>query len=75
MFLVPLAIFGFVLCIVRWRTGSLLPCIALHAVNNALAFGITEDWTGGQVLLLVAGALAVTMLACRPLLAPSTQQV
>jgi uncharacterized protein len=68
VFLLPLAIFGFMLCLVRWRTGSLLPCIALHAINNALAFGVVEDWTAGQTLLLAVGAVAVTQLACRPLL-------
>jgi membrane protease YdiL (CAAX protease family) len=71
VFLVPLAILGVALCIVRSRTGSLLPCIALHAINNGLAFGITEDWTGGQTLLLVAGAVSVTMVACRALLPPA----
>jgi len=68
VFLVPLAILGFMLCIVRWKTGSLLPCIALHAINNALAFGITEKWSGGATLLLVIGAVTVTMLVCTPLL-------
>jgi membrane protease YdiL (CAAX protease family) len=68
VFLVPLAILGFMLCIVRWKTGSLLPCIALHAMNNALAFGITERWTGGATVLLLVGAVTVTMLACAALL-------
>ncbi|HEV7774598.1 MAG TPA: type II CAAX endopeptidase family protein [Conexibacter sp.] len=67
VFLVPLAILGFMLCIVRWKTGSLLPCIALHAMNNALAFGITERWSGGATLLLLIGAVSVTMLACAAL--------
>jgi membrane protease YdiL (CAAX protease family) len=75
VFLVPLAILGFMLCVVRWKTGSLLPCIALHAINNALAFSITEGWSGGAALLLVAGALSVTMLACRPLLTPRAQRI
>jgi membrane protease YdiL (CAAX protease family) len=61
------------LCIVRWRTGSLLPCIALHAANNGLAFGVTENWSGGQTLLLALGAVAVTLLLCSALLAPRTQ--
>jgi membrane protease YdiL (CAAX protease family) len=73
-FLLPLAILGFMLCVVRWRTGSLLPCIALHAINNALAFGVVEDWTAGQTLALAAGAVAVTLLGCRPLLAPSPER-
>jgi membrane protease YdiL (CAAX protease family) len=57
-FLVPLAFLGFLLCVIYWRTGSLYPCIALHCLNNAIAFGATEDWLWWQVLLLVVGALA-----------------
>jgi len=64
VFLPPLAVLGFMLCVLRERTGSLLPCIALHAINNALAFGITEDWPAGGILLLALGAVSVTMLAC-----------
>jgi hypothetical protein len=71
--LLPLAIFGFALCILRWQTGSLLPCIALHATNNALAFGVTEHWTAGQIVLLAIGAVGVTMLVCLPLLAARAQ--
>jgi hypothetical protein len=56
-YLVPLAFLGFLLCIVYWRTGSLYPCIALHCVNNAIAFGSTESWTW-QIPVLVVGALA-----------------
>ncbi len=68
--LLPLAIFGFALCMLRWQTGSLLPCIALHAINNALAFGVTEHWTAGQVVLLGVGAVGVTMLVCLTQLPP-----
>lgn len=64
VFLVPLAILGVMLCVVREQTGSLLPCIALHAINNALAFGVTEEWPAGATLLLVAGAVGATMLVC-----------
>jgi membrane protease YdiL (CAAX protease family) len=74
VFLVPLAILGFMLCLVRWRTGSLLPCIALHAANNGLAFGVTQDWTAGQTLLLALGAVAVTLLICGALLAARPQR-
>ena len=65
-FLLPLAVLGFMLCIVRWRTGSLLPCMALHAVNNGLAFGVSQHWIAWQVLLLIAGATAVVLLAAMP---------
>ncbi len=64
VFLVPLAILGMALCFVRERTGSLLPCIALHALNNALAFGVAEDWPDGSILLLAVGAVSVTLLTC-----------
>jgi membrane protease YdiL (CAAX protease family) len=57
-FLVPLAVLGFLLCVVYWKTGSLYPCIALHTVNNAIAFGATEGWSW-QIPLLVVGALGV----------------
>jgi membrane protease YdiL (CAAX protease family) len=36
-FLVPLAVLGMILALLFQRTNSLWPCIALHALNNALA--------------------------------------
>jgi membrane protease YdiL (CAAX protease family) len=39
-FLVPLAILGMVLALLFEKTGSLWPCILVHALNNALAFGV-----------------------------------
>jgi membrane protease YdiL (CAAX protease family) len=65
-FLVPLAVLGFLLCVLRWRTESLLPCIAVHALNNAAAFGVTEGWSAGHTSLLVIAAVAVTLLATVP---------
>lgn len=68
VFLVPLAALGFLLCLLRWKTGSLLPCMAVHAFNNAIAFGVAElDWGAGPVLLLIAGAVAAVLLAAAPL--------
>jgi membrane protease YdiL (CAAX protease family) len=55
-YLVPLAVFGFGLCVLYWQTGSLYPCIVLHALNNALALGVTEEWRWWQVLAVMAGA-------------------
>lgn len=66
-FLVPLAVFGFVLCLLYQRTGSLLPCIALHSINNALAFGVSEGWPHWAIALLAAGALVVLGLVLLPL--------
>jgi hypothetical protein len=66
--LIPLGFLGFVLCLVRWRTGSLYPCIALHSINNALALGITQfHWNGLEILGLIVGSLAVVGAATLPL--------
>lgn len=56
--LVPLAFFGFVLCLLRWRTGSLWPGIALHSINNGLALGVGLGW-GWQIPVVILGALGV----------------
>ena len=62
--LLPLAVFGFGLCVVYAKTGSLYPCIALHAINNSIAFSTAIDWTW-QMPLLVVGSLAVCGLVAR----------
>lgn len=57
-FLVPLAVLGFLLCLLYARTGSLYPCIVLHSLNNSVAFGVSESW-GWQIPVLAVAALAV----------------
>ena len=54
--LVPLAVLGIGFCFLYEATGSLYPCIALHAINNSLAFGIAVDWEW-QIPLLLFGSL------------------
>lgn len=67
-FLIPLGFLGFVLCIVRWRTGSLYPGMALHAINNCIALGVNElGWNAAQILALTVGSLAVIALVTGPL--------
>lgn len=67
-YLVPLGFLGFVLCVVRWRTGSLYPCIALHSANNALALGVNQlSWTAAEVLLLILASWLVTAAITWPL--------
>jgi uncharacterized protein len=63
-FLVPLAFFGFVLCLIYDRTRSLYPCIALHCINNSIAFGVGEHW-GWQIPVILAGSLTVIALTLR----------
>src|SRR4029077_7487498 len=75
-YLVPLGFLGFVLCLVRWKTGSLYPCIALHSANNALALGINQlGWTAAEIIglmiatWLVVGAITGPLGARYPALA------
>jgi membrane protease YdiL (CAAX protease family) len=60
-YLVPLAVFGVLLCALYVRTRSLYPCITLHAINNSIALGTTQHW-GWQVLVLLAASLATLAL-------------
>ena len=57
----PLAVLGFVFCLVYEKTGSLFPVIALHAINNAIAYAIQTEGDGAAVS--VAAGLTV-ILAC-----------
>lgn len=64
--LVPLMLFGALLCLIYQRTGSLYPSIALHAINNAIAFGTARQvrWTW-QIAPLAAAALTLIVLLAR----------
>ena len=59
-------VLGGVLCLIYWKTGSLLPCIALHALNNALAFGVSQHW-GWEVPVIMVGALAAVGAIVAPI--------
>jgi uncharacterized protein len=63
----PLAFLGFVFCLIYERTGSLFPVIALHAINNCVAYaGQVHD---GWEISVVAGPLMLLglVLASRAL--------
>lgn len=66
VFLPALAFFGFGACLLFWFTGSLLPSICLHAINNAIAAGVLlgASW---QVPLGVLAAVAAVLLVLAPL--------
>jgi uncharacterized protein len=67
-YLPALAFLGFVLCIVRWRTGSLYPCMALHSANNALALGINQlSWNAAEILGLTLGSWLLIAAVTGPL--------
>lgn len=53
----PLALLGAIFCLVYERTGSLFPVIAMHAINNALAYGVQTDGEGAAVSAVVGAAM------------------
>jgi hypothetical protein len=61
VYLVPLAFFGLVLCLLYWRTDSLLPCMGLHALNNALAMGVAQKFSVMGTVALMLGACIVVV--------------
>jgi len=64
-----LAVLGAGLCLLLWRTASLLPCIMLHSFHNSISFADTKGLPWWGFLLLTAGsvltALAIALLAMR----------
>ncbi len=67
-YLIPLGFLGFVLCVVRWKTGSLYPCMALHSINNSLALGINQlGWNAAELGALIIGSLLVIGAITGPL--------
>ena len=66
--LIPLGFLGFVLCVLRWKTRSLYPCMVLHSINNALALGITQfHWNGLEIVGMMVGSLALIGALTLPL--------
>jgi membrane protease YdiL (CAAX protease family) len=53
---------GFLLCLVYERSGSLYPCIALHALNNAIVSAAEFDRVSNIALLFGAGMLAFCLI-------------
>jgi membrane protease YdiL (CAAX protease family) len=66
--LIALGAFGVGLCLLFWRTQSIIPCMALHALNNSITFGVTKDLDGGlfaavvvlSIGTVIAGGTAVS---------------
>lgn len=59
--LVPLAILGIGMALVYHYTDSLYTAMALHALNNAIAFGVSQDWDW-QIPLVIVGGIGATLL-------------
>ena len=56
-----LVILGVLLCLLFARTGSLLPCIALHATNNAISFAVTKELPVAAAVLIVLASAAASI--------------
>jgi membrane protease YdiL (CAAX protease family) len=61
-FIVPLALLGTALCLIREKTRSLYPGIALHCVNNSVAMCSSEHWSWQVPVVLVLAPAAVFLL-------------
>ena len=59
LILPPLAVLGFIFCVVYEKTGSIYPVIAMHSINNSIAYAAQAD---GGAVAAVFGPLVV--LAC-----------
>jgi uncharacterized protein len=63
----PLAVLGFVFCLVYEKTGSLWPVVGLHAFNNAIAYGVAVE---DASVSLVLGPLMLAACILLPRLSP-----
>src|SRR4051794_12837448 len=57
------AFFGFGACLLFWFTGSLLPGVAVHSLNNAIALALV---TGGDLAPAIVAAPVLSLLVLRP---------
>ena len=61
------AAFGFGACLLFWFTGSLIPCVLVHSLNNAIVLAVITE---GQL----AWALLLAPLTCLLLLLPFARE-
>jgi membrane protease YdiL (CAAX protease family) len=66
LLLPPLALLGFIFCVVYEKTGSLFPVIGMHAFNNTVAYAAQAD--GGWQVSLVVGPLVLAGCVLAPAL-------
>ncbi len=64
----PLALLGFAFCLLYERTGTLFAPIALHSLNNSVAYAaqVNDGWT----VSVVAGPLMIAACVLMPRLVP-----
>jgi uncharacterized protein len=59
--LVALGVLGVGLCALYWTTQSIIPCMALHALNNSISFGVTKSLDVWAFLALVIGSVGIVV--------------
>lgn len=60
--IVPIVVFGLAMCLLYHWTGSLYPCIAVHAFGNAVPLAGALDWNWQAPLLIMGSTLAALTL-------------
>jgi len=71
--LVALGAFGFGLCLLYARTQSIVPGMALHALNNSITFGAIKDLDPAAFAGVVVGSVCVVTAVGAALSARSAQ--
>ena len=74
LLVVALGVFGALLCVLRAMTGSLIPCIAVHSLNNSVSYGVSEHMNAAVVLAMALVAVATTVAIGRFLAARAYTQ-
>ena len=64
--IVPLMVLGALFCLLYKLTGSILPCIAVHAVNNAAALSLYMEFEAWQWLVAIVAAPAACLAVALP---------
>jgi membrane protease YdiL (CAAX protease family) len=63
----PLVVLGIAFCVAYEATGSIIPCVILHALNNMVAFGVDKNgsWpvAGGVAGAVIAACILVPVRA------------
>jgi len=62
-FIIPIVLFGIGMCLLYHWTGSLYPCIALHALWNSLSLAPALNWSWQIPVLMVCSTLAALTIA------------
>jgi uncharacterized protein len=60
--IVPIVVFGIAMCLLYHWTGSLYPCVAVHAFGNAIPLAGALHWTWQAPLLIAGSTLAALTL-------------